>query len=79
MTTHRYPDGSWDRRFTLVLSTDPGAPDRCKLMDKGNEMFIGWRQIPGRGAANPDLPTVPYNPSIVYRCVRGGAVAMRVA
>lgn len=49
------------------MSTDPGAPQRCKLFDDKRDVFLGWRQLAGEGATYPRLRPKPFNPSVVMR------------
>jgi hypothetical protein len=58
---------SWDGAFTLVVSSDPGAPSRCGLIDEGREMFLGFRQLPGEGIDYPKMTENPRNPVLIYR------------
>lgn len=58
---------SWDGTYSLVLSTDPGAPQRCRLFDHERDIFVGWRQLADEGANQPRMRSKPFNPSIVYR------------
>jgi hypothetical protein len=64
---HGGPNGTWDGRYSLVVSTDPSAPQRCRLFDHDRDIFFGYRQLDGEGATHPRMRSKPFNPSIVYR------------
>ncbi len=64
---HGGVNGTWDGRYSLVVSTDPSAPQRCRLFDHDRDIFFGYRQLDGEGATFPHLRPKPFNPSIVYR------------
>lgn len=68
--TQRYGD-AWDGHYSLTISTDPSAPQRCHLLDAKKDVFLGYRQLDGEGAKYPRMRTRVYNPIVVYRQLLG--------
>lgn len=66
----RYGD-AWDGEYSITISTDQSAPQRCKLFDAKKDIFLGYRQMDGEGAKYPRLRQRPYNPVFVYRQLVG--------
>jgi hypothetical protein len=63
---------AWDGQYSITISTDPSAPQRChNLFDEKKDIFLGFRQLDGEGAKYPKMRSKPFNPVVVYRQLVG--------